>query len=98
MKRPFQPAKLLLYLLSLLAFLFVGMSVAGITGAGKGQGLAGGAIVLQYGLIFGVIGVVVAVIFASRASQKAVVTANKILALLLVAMLVFVAWRISVTS
>lgn len=72
------------------------MSFAGLADAGEGQGLAGGAIVLQYGLIFGVIGVAAAVIFASRASQKALGMANKVLALLLGAMLVFVAYRLSV--
>ncbi|HQY20786.1 MAG TPA: hypothetical protein PK294_04495 [Ignavibacteria bacterium] len=76
MKNLFRPACLLLYLLTLIAFFFGGMTMAALTGAAKDQGLAGGAIVFFYGVISIGMGFVFAMIYCFYASDKAVKTAN----------------------
>ena len=53
MKNFFKPARLAFYLLMLVGFFFLGLYFAALIDAGKGQGLAGGAIVLGYGILFG---------------------------------------------
>lgn len=82
MSKLFKPQCLLLYLLVIVVFFFVGIVFAGITGAAKGQGLAGGAIILFYGLISAFLALVLSMIFTSKAELSQVVRANKILGLL----------------
>ncbi len=53
MKNFFKPARIGFYILMLLAFLVLGLFYADFVDAGKGQGLAGGAIVIGYGVMFG---------------------------------------------
>jgi|GEM_PF-363432 len=53
MKNFFKPARIGFYILMLLTFFVLGLYYAGFVAAGKGQGLAGGAIVLGYGVLFG---------------------------------------------
>lgn len=84
MKKLIKPASLLLYLLSLLAFFFAGVYYAVITEAAKDQGLAGGAIVLGYGVMFGFFAFVIALFVAYYATHKTIVIANRILAIIVV--------------
>ena len=72
MKNLFRPACLLLYFLTLVAFFFGGMTMA----AAKGQGLAGGAIVLFYGVIAAGIAFVFALICCYYATDKVVKIIN----------------------
>lgn len=88
-----QPASLLLCLLALLVFFILGLYYAGITGAGEGQGLAGGAIVLGYGVLFGLSAVVAALFLARYAPHRYVVRANWILALVFVALAAISSFR-----
>lgn len=90
MKKIFKSSALLLYLLAIILFFFLGASYAGIADAGKGQGLAGGAIVFWYGLNFSFFAFVASLIIAYKASQKFIVHLNKILALLLLFVLVII--------
>ncbi|MCB0589332.1 MAG: hypothetical protein KDD06_28860, partial [Phaeodactylibacter sp.] len=83
MKQLLKPASLLLYLLALLVFFIAGLFYAGLTGAGEGQGLAASAIVLGYGVVFGLFALVAALFFAGYTTQKNVVAANRLLALML---------------
>ena len=53
MKNFFKPARIGFYILMLLVFFIIGLYFAGYIEAGKNQGLAGGAIVLGYGVMFG---------------------------------------------
>ncbi|MCB9266353.1 MAG: hypothetical protein H6558_15095, partial [Lewinellaceae bacterium] len=80
MKQLLKPASLLLYLLALLVFFIAGLFYAGLTGAGEGQGLAASAIVLGYGVVFGLFALVAALFFAGYTTQKNVVAANRLLA------------------
>ncbi|KAA3612503.1 MAG: hypothetical protein D8M58_20275 [Calditrichaeota bacterium] len=84
---------ILFYLLSALIFFFLGMVFAGITGAGKNQGLAGGAIVLGYGVMSGVIVFILAIVLARYLKNELIVLINKIYAALLIIFLLFSIYR-----
>jgi hypothetical protein len=79
-----KPYSLLLYFLSFIAFFFVGASIAGLIGAAKNQGLAGGAIVFGYAVIAAFIAFIIAIVIASKVNRKLIVNLNKILAILIV--------------
>jgi hypothetical protein len=83
MKKIFKPASLLFNLLCLLVFFIVGMYCAGWVGAGEGQGFAGGAIVLGWGVLFAGIALVASFFFTYHVQHKRIVTCNWILAALL---------------
>lgn len=83
MKKLIKPASLLFYLLSFLVFFVVGMYVAGAVGAGKNQGLAGGAIVLGWGILFAGIAFLLSIVAAYKIPHKTIVTANWVLFVLL---------------
>lgn len=84
-----KPYSFLLYLLAFITSFFLGMSYAGILEAGKNQGLAGGAIVLGYGVIAAVIGLIIALIVASKANRKIIFRLNIILAICIVGFYVY---------
>ena len=84
-----KPASFLLYFLSLITFFLVGMFFARIFDVAKGQGLAGGAIVLGYGLFFAFVALIIALYIVYYRSHKTIILANRILFGLLV---VFMAW------
>ncbi len=94
MKKLIKPASLLLYLLSLLVFFLAGMVYAGVSGVAKGQGLAGGAIVLGYGVMFGIIALVVSIFIAFYVKHRAVVITNRILAVVFAVMVGIMTFRI----
>jgi len=94
MKDFFKPSKLLFYVLTTLVFFFLGMVFAGITDAGKGQGLAGGAIVLSYGVISAGLAFLVSIFSATSLSSGTVVRLNKILLLVFAVMLLAFVYRI----
>ena len=83
MKNFFKPARIAFYILMLLTFFMAGLYFAALIGAGKGQGLAGGAIVLGYGLLFGGIAFIVSFFIAYQVKHKLIVRFNWILLLLL---------------
>ena len=56
----------LLYILSIIAFFLIGIAYAGWIEAGKGQMLAGGAIVLGYGVVGAGLGLLLALILAYK--------------------------------
>ncbi|PVW15731.1 hypothetical protein DDV96_05540 [Marixanthomonas spongiae] len=68
----------------LLTFFFVGLYYAGWIDAGKGQGLAGGAIVLGYGVLFGGIAFIASFFIAFYSKLKLIIRFNWVLLLLLV--------------
>ena len=80
-----KPYSFLLYFLALLCFFFIGVSYAGFVDAGKNQGLAGGAIVLGYGVMSASIGLIASLFLASKTSRKTIFTTNIILALSILA-------------
>ena len=79
----------LLYVLAIMAAFFAGLIVAGLLDAGKHQGLAGGAIVLGYGVVGAGVGLLVALFIAWQANRNTVVRLNGILAILILAFFVY---------
>lgn len=73
---------LLFILLSLIASFFVGGMTAKYAGAAKGQGLAGGPIIIFYGLASGVLGLIAA-LFINKSYPKKITLFNFILVVLL---------------
>ncbi|HMQ67812.1 MAG TPA: hypothetical protein PKA90_02710 [Ignavibacteria bacterium] len=94
MKQLLQPPSLIMYLLAILVFDILGMSFAAITGAAKGQGLAGGAIVFMYGVYAAIAALMTALIFCYKADPARIKKANRILAIALVVLLVAITFRI----
>jgi len=76
-----KPYSWLLYLLAVLASFFAGLSYAGFIDAGKGQGLAAAAIVLGYGVIAVIFGLIAALFVAWQTQRRTIVRLNIILAL-----------------
>ncbi len=58
--------RILFILLGLPVTMFIGMAFAGLSGAAANQGLAGGAIVFGYGVIFAAVGLVLSLLFVRR--------------------------------
>jgi hypothetical protein len=59
------------------------MIVAGILGAGEGQGLAAGGIVVGYGFIAGVLGLILAIIFVGMLERQWIIRLNIVFGVLL---------------
>lgn len=80
-----KPYSFLMYVLAIIAFFFLGLVYAGIVEAGKGQMLAGGAIVFGYGVIGAFIGLCVALFLAYNLKRAFIIKINGVLALIIVA-------------
>lgn len=83
MKNLLNPASIAFYFLMLIAFFFLGIYFAGFIEAGKNQGLAGGAIVLGYGVLFGGIAFIASFFIAYNLTTRKIVRLNWILLLLI---------------
>jgi len=83
-KKKFTIPNVLFVILVILASFLIGVLVVGVTGAAKNQGLAGGAIVLGYGIIGAGIGLIFSIILTSKLEKKIIVRANWILVVALV--------------
>ena len=92
MKRLFKPAAFLFYFLTILSFFFVGVYYAGLSGKAEDQGLAAGAIVIGYGVIFALVALVAALFFAFYKSDL-LKRANRILFAVLVVFVLITTWR-----
>lgn len=94
MKKLFTPSTIVLYLLTLLIFDLLGMAFAAATGAAKGQGLAGGAIVFMYGIFAASVGLVAALVFCYKADPLLIKKINRVMAVVLILILAVIAVRI----
>mgnify|MGYP000173900014 CR=1 FL=1 len=81
----FKAYSFLMYFLALIAFFFLGLIYAGITEAGKGQMLAGGAIVFGYGVIGAFIGLCLALVLAYNLKRHWIIKINILLTLIIAA-------------
>jgi len=79
MKRFLKPARIAFYFLMLVSFFIAGLYFAGIIDVGKGQGLAGGAIVLGYGVMFGFLALIASFFIAHFTPHRVIVYANIVL-------------------
>ncbi|MEM7086844.1 MAG: hypothetical protein AAF489_11715, partial [Bacteroidota bacterium] len=73
------------YFLLAIVFFFFGMYLAKITGAAKGQGLAGGAIVFGWGVLFGGIAFIASFFIVRYLAHKWIVRLNWLLLLIVAA-------------
>ncbi len=92
MKNFLKPSSIVFYFLSVILVFLIMMVISAVTGAAKGQGLAGPAIILGNGLIGGFIAFVIAITVVNFLNEKVVVLLNKIFGavfLLLVALFVY---------
>ena len=94
MKTLLKPASLLMYLLVILVFFMVWTTIAGVTGAGKGQGLAGGAIVFFYGVNTAIIAFVASLFVANKAKVGNIIKINKYLGILLLIAICLITYRV----
>lgn len=83
MKKIFKPASLLFSFLAVLVLFIVGIYFAGLIDAGRNQGLAGGAIVLGWGVLFAGAALFISFFATYKLAHKKVVLGNWILLLLL---------------
>ncbi|KAA3618230.1 MAG: hypothetical protein DWP94_14645, partial [Flavobacterium sp.] len=83
MKKLLKPACIGFYFLMLLSFFIVGLFYAGAIDAGKNQGLAGGAIVVGYGVLFGGIAFVASFFIAYHLNLKIIKIINWVLLVLI---------------
>lgn len=83
--------RILFVVLALPVTAFLGMAFAGLTGAADGQGLAGGAIVLGYGVIFAAIGLILSVVIVRQISVSNLRIANIGLLIAIIGIAIF-AW------
>jgi len=91
MTKLFKPASILFYFLITIVFFIGGIYVAKLVGAGKNQMLAGGAIVLFYGIISAFLSFLLSIFFAYRIKHNTLVWLNKLLGILFFLMICLVA-------
>jgi len=93
MDKLLRPASILLYLFTVIDFVFIGATIASVSGAADGQGLAGGAVVLMYGVISAFIALVIAIILAFYLSKDTIKNITKVLALILLGCLIYFIYK-----
>jgi len=93
MKKLLKPACLLFNILSLILFFFIGLLYAGWIDAGKNQGLAGGAIVLGYGVIFAFVALLISFFGTYRLEHKSMVRGNIVLTILILASFLWIKYK-----
>ena len=71
-----KPYSFLLYILILIFCFILGASSAAITSFGKNLGLAGGATVVSYGVLFASIGLIIALFIANKTNKKLIIRLN----------------------
>ncbi len=76
MKAFFKPARIAFYVLMFVTFFFAGLYIAWLTDAGKYQGLAAGAIVLGWGVMFGGIALISSFFLAAIIPHRLLVRIN----------------------
>lgn len=84
-----KPYSFLMYILAIIAFFFLGLMYAGMIDAGKGQMLAGGAIVFGYGVLGAFIGLILSLILAFKSSRSVILKLNIVLALVIIALFAY---------
>ena len=94
MKKLLTPTALLFYLLVLLVFFFAGTYFSAIAGLAIGQGLAGPAIVLGYGVIAAALALLASFFLVAYLRNEMVVRLNKGLGIILFIFIIITGYRI----
>lgn len=79
----------LMYLLAIIAFFFLGLLYAGMIDAGKGQMLAGGAIVFGYGVVGAFIGLILSIVVAFKSNRTIIIRVNILLLIIIIASITY---------
>lgn len=95
MNKFLKPSSFVLYLLFILLFFILGAAVAGLSGVAKNQGLAGGAIVLGYGIMAAFGGLVLAFIVISKARVDIIKKTNWIILAIVLVIFAMLSYRSS---
>ena len=93
MKKLVKAYSLLFYLLVIILSFILGVIYASKAGLADNQGLAGGAIVLGYGVITAFIAFLVSLIVAYRLPGKSIVKINKLLGIVFLVVACYLSWR-----
>lgn len=80
----------------LLVCFIAGLVVAGILGVGKNQGLAGGAIVVGYGILFGGLGFIASFFIAFAVPIKTIIKINWVLLIILITTVGIIYYKFSI--
>ena len=91
----FSSGRIMMYILIPIVFLFLGASASSFLGAADDQGLAGGAIVLFYGLISALTVLIIALLFSTLLSSTTIRKINLILSFLVLLILLWLFWRLT---
>ena len=94
MNRLLKPASLLLYLLAILNFFMVGVHFAKITGATDEQGLAAGAIILGYGVLFAFVALLISTFLVYNLSHPTIVFANRLLLIIFIIFAIILTYQV----
>lgn len=94
MSKLVKPASLLFYLLTILVFFPIGIEFAEIIGAAEGQGLAGAAIFLGYGVMFSFTALLFSFLIAYNLPRERIIVFNKVLAILLLVFFALFSYRL----
>lgn len=89
----FTAGRILLYILVLPVFFFLGTAVSSLLGAADGQGLAAGAIVIFYGIATSIIALIFSLIISPLLNAKTVVRINVLLFILSLLIILWIFWR-----
>lgn len=81
--------------MAFVVFTVIGMFISGLSGAGDGQGLAAGAIVVGYGMMVGVGGIAVAIIILKTFSWDVIKKINLILGVVMLLLAAALYYRIN---
>jgi hypothetical protein len=82
-------------LMAFVVFMVIGMFISGLSGAGDGQGLAAGAIVVGYGMMVGLGGILLAIILLKKLSWEVIKKINIGLGVLMLVIAAALYYRIS---
>ncbi|PZX55840.1 hypothetical protein [Algoriphagus chordae] len=98
MNKYLKPSSIACYILLFIVFFIIGAATAGLSGVAKNQGLAGGAIVLEYGIMASFGGLALAIFLISKTSTSNIKKANWVILLIVLLTLAFLGFRSTSTE
>jgi threonine/homoserine/homoserine lactone efflux protein len=93
MDKLLRPASILLYIITIIVFFFIGGTMASIFGNATKEGFTGGAVVLMYGVIFAFIALLIALLLAYSLSKDTIKNITKVLALVLLGYIIYFIYK-----
>jgi hypothetical protein len=94
MNKSAKPASLLLYLLAFIDFFLAGGFYVQLTGEADGQGLAAGATVFEYAILFAVAAFIASFFLVRYANRRSIILVNWVLLLLFIIELGIITYQV----